>query len=191
MWCWAIFLVGDMAGTGERMEHVAGDDRSAEGLNVLLGYMPRTTVRISPKYDYGSPEPNAVLPPAGASSTGFKASVRGTPSAEWGRRMYRFRRGGSNVVRPSGRMLAPPATVSAHTATTMTVIMSQSTASVTVAEVSSDGRELVREPRSTVVPPTAYARSSYSPYAGHARSCTVGWTGCGPSSARSCGATVL
>jgi len=66
------------------------------------------------------------------------------------------------------QMLAPPATVNAHTATTMTVTMSQSTASTTVVEVASDGHMLVGELRSTVVPPTAYARSAYSPYIGHA-----------------------
>jgi len=72
--CRAAFPVGDMAGTGERMDHVTGNNHGVEGLSILVGYMAGTTVGISPKHSYGSPEPNAFLS-ADASFTSFKASV--------------------------------------------------------------------------------------------------------------------
>jgi len=65
--------------------------------------------------------------------------------------------------------LALPAMMSSHTTTTTTITTHLSTDSTVVAaEAAANELLSVGEPPSTVVLHTAYARSAYSPYAGHA-----------------------
>ena len=92
--------------------------------------------------------------------------------------------------------LALLAMVSTHTTTSTTITTHLSMAStLAVAEAAADELLHIGEPRSTIVSPTAYARSAYSRmpvrHTPVCRSCTIVCTGFGPSSTRSCWTTIL
>ena len=139
--------------------------RGVKGLRISVRSTARTLVGTSPIPGLESPKHTASLPVDLLSAT-FQASVHDTLPEERGRRMEWLPAAFTErlpvlsrtvkCLSALRRMLAPLATVSAHTATIMTMTSHLLMASaVVVTEVAANKLLPVSGPRSTAVLPTA------------------------------------